>query len=184
VHKVLYIVRHCQATGQEPEASLTVGGRVQAEVLAQFLEDRKIERVVSSPFLRAIQSIEPLARSLSLEIETDERLSERVLSDTPLSNWLVCLRETFADIDLRFPGGESSRVATQRAVSVVQDILSCEQQITALISHGNLSTLLLNHFDKTIGISAWEQMTNPDVFCVSFSESKIIVEHIWKPVRS
>lgn len=181
MHKVFYIIRHCQATGQEPEASLTTVGRVQAEALARFLLDSNIERIVSSPFLRAIQSIEPLARSLHLEIETDERLIERVLSDAPLYDWLACLRETFTDLDLSFPGGESSRAATQRAVSVVQDLLSHEQHITALISHGNLSTLLLKHFDETVGFSTWEHMMNPDVFRVCLIDHEITVVHLWKP---
>jgi 2,3-bisphosphoglycerate-dependent phosphoglycerate mutase len=182
MHKIIYIIRHCQAAGQEPEASLTTAGRVQAGALASFLLDSKIERIVSSPFLRAILSIEPLACALGLKIETDERLVERVLSNTPLPDWLTCLRDTFTNPDLSFPGGESSRMATQRAVSALQDILDYKQQITALISHGNLSTLLLGHFDKTIGFSTWERMTNPDVFRVCFSASKTTVEHIWKLV--
>ena len=181
MHKVLYIIRHCQATGQEPGSSLTAVGRNQAEALAHFLSSSKIERIVSSPFRRAIQSIEPLAHSLHLEIETDERLIERVLGDTSPSHWLICLRETFADLDLSFPGGESSKAATQRAVSAIHDILDCEQQTTALVSHGNLSTLLLHHFDKTISFSTWEHMTNPDVFRVRLSSGKAIVEHAWQP---
>jgi 2,3-bisphosphoglycerate-dependent phosphoglycerate mutase len=179
MHKVLYMVRHCQATGQEPEAELSPEGAAQAEALAHFLSESKIERIVSSPFLRALQSIEPFARSVGLTIETDERLIERILGDTSPSHWLACLRETFTNFDLSFPGGESSRAAQERAVSALQDILASEQQITVLISHGNLSTLLLNHFDKTIGFSTWEQMTNPDVFRVCLSASQATVEHIW-----
>jgi 2,3-bisphosphoglycerate-dependent phosphoglycerate mutase len=182
MHKIIYVIRHCQATGQEPEAPLTTAGRAQAQALAGFLLDSKIERIVSSPFLRAIQSIEPLACSLGMEIETDERLVERILSSTPLPDWLTCLRDTFTNPDLSFPGGESSRMATQRAVSALEDILDHEQQITALISHGNLSTLLLGHFDTTIGFSTWERMTNPDVFRVCLSASKTTVEHLWKSV--
>lgn len=181
MHKVLYIIRHCQATGQEPGAELSPEGRAQAEVLAHFLAESKIERIVSSPFLRALQSIEPLAHSLGLKIEKDNRLIERILGDTSSSHWLTCLRATFTDFDLSFPGGESSRAAQTRAVAALQDILSGEQQITALISHGNLSTLLLNHFDKTIGFSTWDQMTNPDVFRIRLSASGTIVEHIWEP---
>jgi 2,3-bisphosphoglycerate-dependent phosphoglycerate mutase len=182
MHKIIYVIRHCQATGQEPQAVLTTAGRIQAQVLAKFLLDRKIERIVSSPFLRAIQSLELLACLLGLEIETDERLVERVLSNTPLPDWLACLRDTFTNSDLSFPGGESSRIATQRAVSALQDILDHEQQITALVSHGNLCTLLLGYFDKTIGFSTWEHMTNPDVFRLCLSDGKATVEHIWKPV--
>src|SRR2546421_6220368 len=88
----LYIVRHCQASGQEPEAPLTQQGQAQATELVRFLSNKGIERIVSSPYKRAIQSIAPLAQSLQLEVETDTRLVERVLSTTALPDWRARLR--------------------------------------------------------------------------------------------
>lgn len=178
--KTLYIVRHCKATGQQADASLTPEGEEQASMLAHFLADAKIERIVSSPFARAIQSIEPLAQRLGLEIETDARLIERVLGSGALADWRTSLQETFVDLDLRFEGGESSRAAMQRAVAAVQDILQHNCQTTAIVSHGNLSTLLLRHFDDRIGFATWEAMTTPDVFRVVIAESGATVERVWQ----
>jgi 2,3-bisphosphoglycerate-dependent phosphoglycerate mutase len=180
----LYIIRHCQTAGQEPEAVLTADGEKQAEKLADFLGDARIERIVSSPFVRAVQSIEPLAHRLRLEIETDPRLQERVLSGSDLPNWRENLRQTFDHLDLHFPGGESSREAMQRASAAVQDILHQKPTgTTAIISHGNLSTLLLKHFDETIGFSTWESMTTPDVFCIQLFETDASITRIWQPGR-
>lgn len=180
----LYLIRHCQATGQQPDAALTTEGKIQAEKLAQLLVDTGITRIVSSPFARAIQSIEPLARRLRLEIELDPRLQERVLSNERLPTWRENLHETFDQLDLRLPGGESSREAMQRANSAVQDILHQGQRSsTAIVSHGNLSTLLLKHFDPAIGFSTWENMTTPDVFCILLSASDTSVTRIWQPDR-
>ena len=178
----LYLIRHCQATGQEPDAVLTADGARQAGRLADFLNDAGIERIVSSPFARAIQSIEPLAHRLRLEITTDPRLQERVLSSSQLSNWREHLRQTFDDLDLRFPGGESSREAMQRGSAAVQAILDQKPMgATAIISHGNLLTLLLKHFAETIGFAAWESMTTPDVFCVQLVEADASITRIWQP---
>jgi 2,3-bisphosphoglycerate-dependent phosphoglycerate mutase len=80
MRKTLYIVRHCKAAGQQPEATLTVDGHVQAEQLAEKLAALPIERIISSPFVRAKQSIAPLAERLGLPIVTDTRLAERVLA--------------------------------------------------------------------------------------------------------
>jgi phosphohistidine phosphatase SixA len=55
MNHVLYLVRHCQATGQEPDAPLTQLGQQQALVLADWLGEAQIERIVSSPFVRAYQ---------------------------------------------------------------------------------------------------------------------------------
>jgi 2,3-bisphosphoglycerate-dependent phosphoglycerate mutase len=182
MNTTIYLIRHCQTTGQETDAVLTAEGEKQAEKLADFLSDALIARIVSSPFVRAIQTITPLAHRLHLQIETDPRLQERVLSDSDLPNWRENLCQTFEQLDLRFPGGESSREAMQRASAVMQDILHQKPTgATAIISHGNLSTLLLKHFDATMGFSTWENMTTPDVFCLQLGEAGARITRIWQP---
>lgn len=86
VDMVLVLIRHCETTGQEPDAPLTATGRRQAETLARRLEEVGIERVVSSPFVRAVQSASPLAERLGLPVETDPRLRERTLGSGPVSD--------------------------------------------------------------------------------------------------
>ncbi len=81
--QVLYLVRHCQATGQEPDDPLTKIGQQQAIALVGWLGEAQIRRIISSPFARAYQSIVPLAEQLRLTIEVNARLIERVLSPVP-----------------------------------------------------------------------------------------------------
>ena len=104
--KKLYIVRHCSAESQHPDVELTLEGHAQAEALAGFLAGRGIQRIVSSPFRRALQSIAPLAERLELQVETDARLAERTLGDEDLPDWLDRLRETFENLDLSLKGGD------------------------------------------------------------------------------
>ncbi len=85
--KELYIIRHCQAEGQEPNAPLTELGRQQAERLATQLSSIPLDRIVSSPYVRAIKTIEPLAHQIQIPIHTDERLIERVLCNTNEPEW-------------------------------------------------------------------------------------------------
>jgi 2,3-bisphosphoglycerate-dependent phosphoglycerate mutase len=177
----VYLVRHCRPEGQAPEAPLTAEGRGQAEALADFLEGAGIERIVSSPFARALQSIAPLARRLGIEVEVDARLCERVLSTAPRPDWRERLRESFEDLDLCLEGGESSRAAMARAVAVVDELRQRSARTTAIVSHGNLLTLLLRHFDERFGFDAWQRLTNPDVFRVSLSERTALVDRIWRP---
>jgi len=115
--KRLYIVRHCSAMGQVADAPLTNDGREQANLLSDFLIRQEIDAIISSPFVRALQSIEPFAKRANLHAQVDERLSERVLSSKPMDNWLDCLKQTFLEFELAFDGGESSRCRTRRAVS-------------------------------------------------------------------
>jgi 2,3-bisphosphoglycerate-dependent phosphoglycerate mutase len=176
--QVLYLVRHCQATGQKPDAPLTETGKQQAISLADWFGTVPIGRIISSPFVRAYQSVVPLSERLGLTIEVDERLIERVLSLVPLDDWRSRLAETFVDSDLCFEEGESSRMAMMRGVEVVHQVIEQTTQPVVIVTHGNLMTLILRYFDEQIGYDEWESLQNPDVYCVKFGSEEIEVEHI------
>ncbi|MGF1933457.1 MAG: histidine phosphatase family protein [Nostoc sp. ChiQUE02] len=178
MQKTLYIVRHCQAVGQEANAPLTSEGNLQAIALADLLFGFGIERLISSPFVRASQSIVPLAELLGLSIEIDNRLIERVLCATPLDDWRERLAESFTNLDLYLDGGESSRIAMARGIAVIDEILPQETSTIAIVTHGNLMALILKHFDDRIGYAEWEKLRNPDVYRVQFLNGATDIERI------
>lgn len=177
---VIYVVRHCSATGQEPEAPLNPAGDAQAEVLADVLAPLGIDAVVSSPFVRARCSIEPLARRLGLEIGIDPRLAERVLGDCGDQQWQDALKAAFADPDRCYPGGESGRAAADRAVAAFE-AAGRAGSTPVLVTHGNLLTLLLGRFDAAFGFDAWQALTNPDVFRIEVGDGGVQVARVWRP---
>jgi 2,3-bisphosphoglycerate-dependent phosphoglycerate mutase len=178
MNQVLYLVRHCQATGQEPEAPLTEIGQQRAIALANRLCKEPIRRIISSPFARARQSIMPLAERLALTVEVDERLIERALSSHQLDNWRERLAETFLDLDLSFEAGESSRTAMMRGVAVVDQAIEQNTMSTVLVTHGNLMTLILKHFDEQIGYPVWENLQNPDLYRVELNSEGTVVKRM------
>jgi phosphohistidine phosphatase SixA len=76
------LLRHASAgdrnawTGDERLRPLDDDGYDQALTLPDALADRAIVRVVSSPYLRCIETVEPLAAALGLTVELDGRLAE------------------------------------------------------------------------------------------------------------
>lgn len=64
-----------------------------------------------------LESIQPLAKRLNVEIEINRKLKERVLSIENLSDWMEKLKDTFEDIELKFEGGESRQEAMKRIVN-------------------------------------------------------------------
>ena len=117
---------------QEAEAPLTAEGERQAQALADALAAAGIERIVSSPMRRALDSAAPLARRLGLAVEVDARLAERVLSGGVRVDWLDRLRESFDDLDARLQGGESSREAMVRGTAAVDDALRAYHRLNRL----------------------------------------------------
>ncbi|KAB2334531.1 histidine phosphatase family protein [Cytobacillus depressus] len=178
--KKIYVIRHCEAEGQPPESMLTDKGIQQAFDLAEFFSETKIDRIISSPYKRAIDSIQPLANQLNVEIEINRNLAERVLSTINLSDWLEKLRATFEDMDVKFAGGESSREAMKRIVEVVEEIFNGINENTIIVTHGNLMSLLLMHFNKNFGFNDWENLSNPDVFLLKNEGNKVSLERLWE----
>lgn len=175
----IYLIRHCEAEGQPPEAPLTEKGQQDAFKIATFLKDEKIEVIYSSPFVRAVQTAAPLASQLNLRVHTDDRLTERVLSSQNLQDWFTKLELTFKDLHVKFEGGESSQEAMDRGVGAIQSILATTTLKSAVVTHGNLMALILQHFEHTNGFETWKALTNPDVFLLTFENNSVSIKRLW-----
>jgi 8-oxo-dGTP diphosphatase len=91
----LYLVRHAKAGerrlwhGDDIDRPLSPTGWKQAELLAKRLAKHDVSTLHSSPYLRCVQTLEPLADKLDRSIETDLRLTE----DQPFEPVLQMLSE-------------------------------------------------------------------------------------------
>jgi len=183
--KHIFLIRHCQAEGQAPEASLTEKGKQQAIQLAACLDTFPIDYIVSSPYTRAYDTIQPLARRKSLPVHIHQDLQERVLSQANLPDWLDKLKLTFDDLDLCYPGGESSLDAMKRGVDVIHKTLQSQAQQIAIVSHGNLISLLLKYYDEKIHFEHWQALSNPDVYQLAFDDNHQLIQmnRIWQSLK-
>ncbi|UYP07276.1 histidine phosphatase family protein [Priestia megaterium] len=183
--KTFILVRHCKAEGQEEGAILTEEGKKEAINLITYLNkvNCKITKIISSPYERAVKTIEPYAKEVGLSIQIDNRLSERRLSNKSITNWLELLKQTFDDIDLVIEGGESTREATERAINLIrEEIEYSKEQNTLLVTHGNLMSLILRYFDESFGFNEWANLTNPDVYRVDIEDNQINIKRLWDPM--
>jgi 8-oxo-dGTP diphosphatase len=78
------LIRHARAgeraewQGNDHVRPLDAKGRRQAERLVEVLEEFPIERVLSSPYDRCVQTVEPLARARALAVELRDELGEEL----------------------------------------------------------------------------------------------------------
>jgi 8-oxo-dGTP diphosphatase len=83
----LFIVRHAIAgdrskwSTEDRHRPLTKRGHRQARAIADRLEDRGIERIISSPYDRCTQTVDPLARLTRARVETSDALADDADSD-------------------------------------------------------------------------------------------------------
>src|SRR5262245_11472109 len=174
----LVLVRHCESTGLQPEAPLSARGFEQARALAPQLAAVAPDAIVSSPLLRARQSVEPLAAARGLTIEVDARLAERNLAVEPSAEFRLAVQRSLADFDWRLPGGESSRDAQARARAAVRALLTRDVGLTVVSTHGQLLTLILNSIDPAFGFEAWESLSHPDLYVVEDEGRRLSFWHV------
>lgn len=173
-----YLIRHCETTGQAADAPLTPQGQKQALLLADFFKSIPVDRILSSPFRRAIESINAIAVQVGCSIEIHDDLRERALSSQSLTDWQGELRRTFIEFDYACPGGETSAEATRRIQDVMNDVWSHSAETTILVTHGNLLTLYLHSLDSSFDFEQGQHLRNPDVFLVKKVNGAFVFENL------
>jgi 2,3-bisphosphoglycerate-dependent phosphoglycerate mutase len=168
------LVRHAEPVApgtsgfDEFTRPLTTKGMRDAEQLREIHSSTRIDAAYSSPYLRARQTIEPIARARGLAIATIEDLRERMLSLAELPDWKTHLKRTWEDFDYAPPGGETGRIAQARVVRVLDTIASRHSAGTVIVaSHGNLIALALHAFMPNVDYKFWESIPMPAVFTLT-----------------
>ncbi|ALP36163.1 hypothetical protein ASL14_08275 [Paenibacillus sp. IHB B 3084] len=184
--KQIYVVRHGLAKGNLPDDPLTEEGCLEAKQVAAFLRQRLAGRelqIISSPYMRAIQTAEEIANVLNKDFRQESGLKERNLGDIgalhkeELSNEL---KKQFDDITLFFPNGESNYDVIERIKPVLHNINSnLINQPIILVTHRLTMTLLLQQYNKNIGYKEFNEITHPDVYLVDIIYDGVQVKHIW-----
>jgi len=83
----LYLVRHAKAgsrgdwKGDDRERPLSTAGRLQADGITVLLGHLPISKIWSSPYVRCVQTVEPLAEKLGLKVKITEALAEGLVFD-------------------------------------------------------------------------------------------------------
>jgi 2,3-bisphosphoglycerate-dependent phosphoglycerate mutase len=165
------LIRHAESMApgllgfDEYTRPLTAKGFRDALQLRDALASTHVDAAYSSPYLRARQTIEPIAQARGLNIETVEDLRERLLSPVDLPDWREQLKRSWEDFDYAPVGGETSRDAQARVVRVLDTIASRHSSGTVIIaSHGNLIALALHAFAPGVDDEFWESIPMPAVF--------------------
>jgi 2,3-bisphosphoglycerate-dependent phosphoglycerate mutase len=169
----LLLVRHAEPVPptsggpREPVRPLTAHGRRQAEELAEALRAEEPHAIVSSPYLRAVQTVQPAADRLGLGVEllADLREWRAGLEPTPNSkdHYLRC----WSNPGYALPGAESHRHARQRMLAALSGMVARWLPRGGTVvagSHGTVITLALAGIGAPVDADFWLGMPVPAVY--------------------
>ncbi|MFI8974229.1 histidine phosphatase family protein [Nocardia asteroides] len=129
---------------------LTAEGHQQARDAAGVLRALAPQAIVSSPYLRAVQTVEPLAHALGLPVRTDDELREWDSGLAPRPDYARHYALSWAMPRLSRAGGESLGRLSHRAVGALLALAHRHHDGTVVIgSHGTFIARALVGFGFT-----------------------------------
>ena len=150
---------------------LTPDGIRDAQALADGLEPLTIDAVYSSPYARAVQTVQPLAQARSLEVQFIDDFREHALAGKLRSNWRESLEVAWKDFDHRFPGGETMRETQARGWRALENLRLVHPGGTVAIGgHGTMFSLLLNKIQPRVDWEFHLAMPMPTIYTITHDE--------------
>ncbi|EPC8418414.1 MULTISPECIES: histidine phosphatase family protein [Bacillus cereus group] len=184
----IYMVRHGESSkleGSERTRGLTEKGSLDAHRVTDILKTEGIDTFISSPYKRAMLTIEKTANFYEKEILIYENLKECMFSsgDQVISDKEVypLVKKMFSNPDCTLMEGESYKDCQRRVVKVLKEILMDFQgQKIVIGTHGLVMTLMMNYFDKQYGFEFLIHTSKPDIYKLEFNDEQLLnVKKLW-----
>ncbi len=139
--------------GRTPGVYLNEKGVQQSQGLADLLSEQPIQAIFSSPMERCMETAEPLAQKLGLQVASEAGVIEvdygewrgqnlKELAKDPAWKMVQHYPSSF-----RFPNGETLKEVQHRAVATIDQIHETHpNQTVAIFSHGDVIRTSLAHY--------------------------------------
>lgn len=179
----MYFVRHAHSTYTPDELGrpLSIKGFIDAERISRILENETIDIVISSPYKRAIQTVEGIAKIIGQDVVVDDGFKERALSSEPVEDFNLDIAKVWEDPTFSWKGGESNVIAQKRGIKAVENILKVYDGKNIVIgTHGNLMALIMNCFNQKYDFHFWKSLDMPDIYKLTFENDNLMaIKRIW-----
>lgn len=167
----LYFVRHAHSTYTPDEwgRPLSNKGQMDAERITQRLKKEDIQHVLSSPYKRAMQTVQGIADLIGKEVILDQDFRERNLASVPVEDFDKAIKKLWEEPSFSYEGGESNIDAKRRGVKATYRILEkYEGENVVIGTHGNIMVLIMNYFDSQYDVDFWQSLAMPDIYRMTF----------------
>ena len=183
--KKLYLIRHGKASmeGADRERVLDEDGIIQATSLCNKIrnqfKDKRI-RLISSPFRRAVQTIEKLSEDFQADIEKNASLEEiKIGKDENITKHQI-IEKMWSDENFKVSNGSSQLEHVNQIKSelnkILKDFYENEYNLI-LVSHGNSIGIILKYFlNQKFTFDDWKNISMPDMYSVSFDENNKVTQ--------
>lgn len=149
----IYFIRHAESdtnVHDDLTRPLTAKGLDDRRLVTDYLEDKSVTRIISSPFKRAYDTIEPFARKRGLEICCVDGFQERQTANVWVADFHAYTKQQWSDFTHKLTGGESLHEVQQRNITALETLLLSYPDETIVVgTHGTALSTIINFYDKS-----------------------------------
>lgn len=160
----IYLIRHAEpdyTIHDDMERPLTVAGMKSCSRVTEYLMNKRITKVYSSPYKRAMDTVRAFAKEQGHMIEEVYDLRERAIDHGWIENFSEFVHNQWKNFDYKLEGGESLREVESRCIKALMAITKKHPQENIVIgSHGTVISTVIHYYDPNYGVANFNQIRN------------------------
>lgn len=167
----LYFIRHAESRYDADDRTRGLSGKGLCDrtLATDFLADKAIDTVLSSPYRRAVETVQEFADAHGLPVIPVEDFRERCIADVWVEDFREYTRQQWEDHDFRLDGGESLWEVQNRNISALSDILQQYDGKNVVVgTHGMALSTIIHHFVPAFGYTDFDKIRGKMPWAVHF----------------
>ncbi len=169
----VYFVRHAEPdykNHNDMERPLTLKGKEDSKLVTDYLKEKEIEIVLSSPYVRAVQTVKDYADSYGHTITTVSDFRERKIDSDWIEDFNRFAEQQWKDFDYKLSDGESLREVQIRNMDALRQVIKEYPDKNIVIgSHGTALSTIINYFEPSFGFSHFQKIRTIMPWIVKFT---------------
>ncbi len=158
----IYFVRHAEPNFDNHDdmtRELSEKGLVDRTLVTEYLADKNIHVVLSSPFKRAVDTVRYFADSTGLDVITVDDFRERRVDSCWIEDFDGFCKRQWSDFDYKLSDGETLREVQRRNIRALNEVLDKFSGKNIVIgTHGTALSTIINHFDSSFGYERFSEI--------------------------
>lgn len=158
----VYFVRHAEPNfnnHDDKSRELTDKGLIDRVLVTDFLKDKMIDVVLSSPYKRAVDTVKDFADKYNLTVKTIYDFRERKVDSVWIDDFQAFTKQQWNDFTYKFSDGEALGEVQKRNISALNAVLLEYQNKNIVVgSHGTALSSIINYYDSSFGYKDFEQI--------------------------
>lgn len=158
----VYFVRHAQPNYDNHDdytRELTEKGLEDRKLVTAFLEDKEIDVVLSSPYIRSVDTVKHFADANGFMIKTIDDFRERKVDSVWIEDFYGFTKKQWEDFTYKLSDGETLGEVQERNIAALKQVLQeYEGKNIVVGSHGTALSTIVNYYEPEFGFEAFEKI--------------------------